>query len=102
MEGLFAHFFHPHRQQYHPDDCRWFLELANEQEQWRGDLLERTVISSSLSQDILTEFEKSLHQHPHPHTTEVRGQTAHTVSVARPACQCDGNRVYTLARILAL
>lgn len=27
MEGLFAHFFSPHRLDYHTDDCRWFLGL---------------------------------------------------------------------------
>ena len=29
-EGLFAHFFSPERQQYHPEDISWFLKLANE------------------------------------------------------------------------
>ena len=29
-EGLFAHFFSPERQRYHPEDISWFLKLANE------------------------------------------------------------------------
>ena len=30
-EGLFAHFFSPQRQPYHPEDISWFLKLTNEE-----------------------------------------------------------------------
>ena len=37
MEGFFAHFFSPYREGYHTEDVQWFLELANQQEQWRAN-----------------------------------------------------------------
>ena len=40
MEGLFAHFFSPYRKHYNTEDIQWFLELANEQEQWEANPLE--------------------------------------------------------------
>ena len=61
LEGLFAHFFSADRRAYHPEDVRWFLELANEQVEWRANIYEETadVVSGDLSDDILTKFEKS-------------------------------------------
>ena len=77
MEGLFAHFFSADRRGYHPEDVRWFLELANEQDEWKANVYEEDVgvVSSDLSGDILTKFEKSavMHKHPpgHSESTEV-------------------------------
>ena len=78
MEGLFAHFFSADRQDYHSEDIDWFLELANEQDEWRANLYEADadVISGDLSDDILTKFEKSAkRRHPpgHPESTDVVG-----------------------------
>ena len=42
VEGLFAHFFSPHRHSYHTEDIQWFLELANKQEKRRADPLEHS------------------------------------------------------------
>ena len=34
MEGLLAHYFSPDRPTYVEEDVLWFLQLANDQEQW--------------------------------------------------------------------
>ncbi len=52
MEGLFAHFFSSHRPSYHPEDARWFMELANDQMQWMVSDSNRSVIVRSLSQAL--------------------------------------------------
>lgn len=39
IEGLFAHFFSTHRTSYHTLDCKWLLELINQ----------NLVLSSSVS-----------------------------------------------------
>ena len=76
MEGLFAHFFSADRRGYHTEDIHWFLELANEQEDWRANKYETEagVVSGDLNVDILRKFEKSVaHRHPpgHPESTDV-------------------------------
>ena len=58
MEGLFAHFFSPHRPNYHADDCRWFLELANTQRHWQPGLLEQSVVAGGLGDDLVKELER--------------------------------------------
>lgn len=76
MEGLFAHFFSAERRGYHSEDVHWFLELANEQVEWRANVYEADadVVSSDLSDDILTKFEKSaMRRLPRPESTEVVG-----------------------------
>ena len=40
IEGLLAHFFNSNRQNFHVDDIRWFLHLANSQKGWGNDQLE--------------------------------------------------------------
>ena len=59
MEGLFAHFFSTDRRTYHVEDVHWFLELANEQVEWKANVYEQDVdvVSGDLSDDILTKFE---------------------------------------------
>ena len=64
MEGLFAHFFSPYRRGYDTEDVQWFLELANEQEQWGANPLEHSVVVSSLSDDLLESAQHQLHEHP--------------------------------------
>ena len=64
MEGLFAHFFSPYRRGYDTEDVQWFLALANEQEQWGANPLERSVVVSSLSDDLLESAQHQLHEHP--------------------------------------
>ena len=74
MEGLFAHFFSADRQGYHPEDIDWFLELANEQHEWRANLYEADagVVSGDLFDDILTKYEKSaIRRHPPGESTDV-------------------------------
>lgn len=56
LEGLFAHFFSSERGNYHSNDIRWFLELANCQKDWGSDKLEEKRV---------TQLEK-------PNITEVR------------------------------
>ena len=75
MEGLFAHFFSPYRRGYDTEDVQWFLELANEQEQWGANPLERSVVVSSLSDDLLESAQHQLHEHPATRT-----------EVSRPVC----------------
>ena len=58
MEGLFAHFFSPHRLEYHVDDCRWFLELANRQHHWQPGFLEQSVVVGGLEDDLVKELEQ--------------------------------------------
>ena len=62
LEGLFAHFFSPERGNYHPDDIRWFLELANCQKEWGSSQLDEKwgVLSADLSDDLVTQLEQSL------------------------------------------
>ena len=92
MEGLFAHFFSADRRAYHPEDVRWFLELANEQVEWRANIYEETadVVSGDLSDDILTKFEKSaMRKLPpgRPDSTEVvRTCTCRSISVVLFNC----------------
>ena len=71
LEGLFAHFFSAERQSYHPNDVRWFMELANEQQQWCTKDLEKDsgVVSGGLTEDLVRKMEKSIF--PHPERTEV-------------------------------
>ncbi len=57
MEGLFAHFFSPYRPSYHPEDARWFMELANDQLQWQVTDLSRSVIVRSYSEALDQESE---------------------------------------------
>ena len=64
LEGLFAHFFSPYRRSYDTKDVQWFLELANEQVNWRANPLERSVMVSSLSDDLLEGAQHQLHEHP--------------------------------------
>lgn len=73
MEGLFAHFFSVERQSYHPNDIRWFMELANEQQQWCAKDLEigAGVIAGGLTEDLVSKME-SIFPHPQPERTEVR------------------------------
>ena len=72
MEGLFAHYFSSQRRGYHYEDVRWFLQLANEQEQWGANPLEHSVVVGSLSEDLLESAQHQLQKH-HPPTikTEV-------------------------------
>ena len=75
MEGLFAHFFSPYRRGYDTEDVQWFLELANEQEQWGANPLERSIVVGSLSDDLLESAQHQLHEHPATRT-----------EVSRPFC----------------
>ena len=60
MEGLFAHFFSPHRPGYHHKDMEWFLELANQQEDWCVPSVSEDVIVGTSEQDLLDELERSI------------------------------------------
>ena len=75
MEGLFAHFFSADRRAYHPEDVRWFLELANEQVEWKANVYEADadVVSGDLSDDILTKYEMRKLPPGRPDSTEVVG-----------------------------
>ena len=75
MEGLFAHFFSADRRAYHTEDVRWFLELANEQVEWKANVYEQDVgvVSGDLSDDILTKFESRKLPLNRPDSTEVVG-----------------------------
>ena len=59
MEGLFAHFFSPHRPRYHPEDTQWFMELANEQVHWQVGSLEKSILMGSFSEDLVQTYERS-------------------------------------------
>ena len=60
MEGLFSHFFSPHRPDYHREDREWFLELANQQDDWCVPNACEEVIGGTSEQDLLDELQKSL------------------------------------------
>lgn len=55
IEGLFAHFFSSHRPAYHKEDVEWFLELANQQEDWCPN----TVQVVTAAQKSITEKERT-------------------------------------------
>ena len=59
MEGLFAHFFSPHRPSYHANDCRWFLELANRQHHWQPGFVDQSIVASGLGDNVMKEQEQS-------------------------------------------
>ena len=74
MEGLFAHFFSAERQSYHRDDVQWFLQLANEQGQWRSHSFEQLVVSGGLEEDLMSKMEKTF-------DAECQRQASHKVEV---------------------
>ena len=60
MEGLFSHFFSADRPGYHHEDREWFLQLANQQEDWCLPNVTDQVIGGTPDQDLLDEFDKSI------------------------------------------
>lgn len=62
MEGLFAHFFSSHRPAYHKEDMEWFLELANQQEDWCVPNFVGEVIGGTSELDLLDAVERSITQ----------------------------------------
>lgn len=60
MEGLFSHFFSPHRPGYHQEDREWFLELANQQDDWCVPNAFEEVIGGTSEQNLLDELQKSI------------------------------------------
>ncbi len=62
LEGLFDHFFSSERALYHPEDEKWFLELANCQKEWGSGRLEDRcgVVSGDFSDDLASQLEQSL------------------------------------------
>ncbi|CAI8009278.1 hypothetical protein GBAR_LOCUS6260 [Geodia barretti] len=53
MEGLFSHFFSADRRGYHEEDMRWFLELANQQDDWCVPHVSDIVIGGTSEQDLI-------------------------------------------------
>ena len=62
MEGLFSHFFSADRRGYHEEDMRWFLELANQQDDWCVPHVSDIVIGGTSEQDLLDELQKSIYE----------------------------------------
>ena len=62
MEGLFSHFFSADRPGYHEEDAKWFLELANQQDDWRVPHVSDIVIGGTSEQDLLDELQKSVYE----------------------------------------
>ena len=62
MEGLFSHFFSADRRGYHEEDMRWFLELANQQDDWCVPHVSDIVIGGTSEQDLVDELQKSIYE----------------------------------------
>ena len=77
LEGLFAHFFSSHRPGYHKEDMEWFLELANQQEDWCVPILVEGVIGGTSELDSLNAVQSSI-------TEKEREQTASQVCMYIP------------------
>ena len=60
MEGLFSHFFSADRPGYHEEDREWFLELANQQDDWCVPSVSDVVVGGTSEQDLLDELQKSV------------------------------------------
>lgn len=60
MEGLFSHFFSVDRQGYHEEDRRWFLELANQQDDWCVPHVSDVIIGGTTEQDLLDMLHSSI------------------------------------------
>ena len=62
MEGLFAHFFSADRPGYHEEDREWFLQLANQQDDWCVPNVSDQIVEGTSDQDLLDELQKSLYE----------------------------------------
>ena len=82
MEGLFAHFFSSHRPAYHKEDIEWFLELANQQEDWCVVDATQEVIGGTSDQDLLDELQKSIVEKERARTSTL------SVEVCEPKAYC--------------
>ena len=81
MEGLFSHFFSPHRPGYHQEDVEWFLELANQQDDWCVPNVSEDVIGGTSEQDLLDEFQKSIFEKERARTANLSVEVCHSVII---------------------
>ena len=61
FEGLFEHFFSPHRLSHSTDNCMYFLKIVNMNTQWNYESISSQVTSASVHESLVTDLPMMRH-----------------------------------------